>query len=531
MANDPSLVAFGSLAESLGQAYAAKKQREYEQEQQKTSLIAQLVSSGLQSGTIKNPQQAFDYMIEQFGGGKGKNAKQGQSMLKSIVGATQAASKTAGGQERPSFSPVSTGSSNAPAEPQFYTGPELAQQAEETEVHKATALDQAKYEQQVREAQQLRKQNPDLSLRESLEAVGFKMPSQALKFAPGSVIGSSLPPNSSDIYGQPVDPTKYYRQGNDPSSGTVIFVPTEAPPGQQIKPGTPADFFKQAELEAGHPLSMAEMMEVRNRIAKAGQAETPEQKEAIARAMAEYRNNLPPPTPPANSLGASTTTVGGQTVQYLDLSTFPAGKEREGAREAAEAGHVIPLTAQNASAVKNVDTARLNFQGIKEMLVDTGKLPTDPTGRFTTGLSNKLGQYFQTQPDLAAFNAWREAAIQGVKALAGAGSNYRISMPMINLTVANDIPSLDDTVGTAQDKLSIVNRMLDDAIAPILVRNQATYKAPPVVGGGAAKTSQTQATQQLQGKGPGRYKLPDGSTWQKDRTGAVSAISQADYDK
>src|SRR5262249_25477969 len=106
------------------------------------------------------------------------------------------------------------------------------------------------------------------------------------------------------------------------------------------------------------------------------------------------------------------------------------------------------------------DAARANTSDILSQL--EAKLPKDASGRVTTGLGNKLSQFFQTDSDLAAFNSWRTAAIKNLRATAGS-KGLRLNEAEIKLAVANDIPQLTDTVAVAQQKVANLNKMFDNA--------------------------------------------------------------------
>lgn len=101
-------VALGALAGGLGKAYAAKKQTEHDDSLKHIGLVSGLVSAGMQSGMIENPNEAFAFLLSQFEGG-GKKGKKGKGSagggggddlpgpLQSVLAATTAAGGGGGG--------------------------------------------------------------------------------------------------------------------------------------------------------------------------------------------------------------------------------------------------------------------------------------------------------------------------------------------------------------------------------------------------------------------------------------------------
>lgn len=231
-------LALGALAGSLGDAYAAKQKREYDEQQKNTDLVNSLVKGGIESGAV-NPEEGLTFLFSQTKGGKGKKG-QLPPQVQNIVRATMKAGgangapgspMTLGGQARPTTGAAPQGS----GVPTFKSPQQLSAEAAAAATEQTTQADQAKYQELVRQAQDLQKQDPTLSFRDALElAKTGKAPSQTPKFTPGTVSGGALPPNSTDIYGQPIDPAKYYRQGTD-ADGVATFVPTEAPASTATK--------------------------------------------------------------------------------------------------------------------------------------------------------------------------------------------------------------------------------------------------------------------------------------------------------
>lgn len=161
------------------------------------------------------------------------------------------------------------------------------------------------------------------------------------------------------------------------------------------------------------------------------------------------------------------TTVAGR--KYLDLSQYQ-GDRREKARAAAAQAGVIPVSKENADALQNIDAARMNQQSIMDQIHDL--LPSTPAGRAGAALTVPLSKVFQTNDQIAAFNSWRSAAIQTLRATAGS-KGLRINRAEILQSIENDLPKLTDTLATAQQKRKNIERMLENIEKSILVRDRS----------------------------------------------------------
>lgn len=265
-------LAFGTLAGELGKAYATKKQREYDAQRNDTQMMTQLVSSGLQSGTIENPEEAFQWMLGQMGGGgKGKGGKKGElpPQLRSVIKATMqaggggAGTKTAGGQERGTpmagqppqaaqggaggLPPVPGTPAGQPGQPRFRSGAQDVQQRRQEEIDRAWTTakpyEDPKTKKWVLQNPITGETRPAPGVPESVAKGG------TLGSVPGTVSGkdaiSSFP---QDFEGNPTDPEKTYRyikQGNE-IAGIIPTNKTGAA-GQQ----DPAQLRERYELIAG----------------------------------------------------------------------------------------------------------------------------------------------------------------------------------------------------------------------------------------------------------------------------------------
>lgn len=174
--------------------------------------------------------------LEPTGGmGRGRKGKGGATdILAQLLNPAIAA-----GPAAPAAAP-STGAPGASAQPGMgepstpqggllLTDSELAQRQTEQEI----AAQRRKFAEQLDQAKQLGSVFPDMTLQQRLEAVGFKMPSSVAKWQPGTTAGSALPGNATDIYGEPIDPKKFYKTGLQ--FGQQIFAPTTSPAAQTDK--------------------------------------------------------------------------------------------------------------------------------------------------------------------------------------------------------------------------------------------------------------------------------------------------------
>ncbi len=457
-------VALGAVADAIGNEFAKRRDQAHAEEVKNQDLIKNLVTAGMQSGQISNPQQAFEWMVQQYGGSKGKGGKAGKGgsggglpqPLQTLIGAIQQGSQQVG-----SGSPSGQPSGELP---KFSSPAELAQTEDKRKVQlatdTATATGKASYEEKVREAADLRAKNPTLSLRESLEAVGMKLPSQAPKYTPGSVVGASLPPNATDIYGQPVDPKKYYRQGTD-SEGTASFVPTEAPAGQQTKEGSIGEFFKTREQELGHKLTTTEQAKARRDYMS---GLTPEQKLQQQRSIATFRYELGAPKADDIADQAQSITLGGKDVPFTTLDNFSGQAAKNAAREQAKKAGVAVVTKQQADQLAAANTAIGNLNEFFDTI--KGKLPADAASRPIAQVEIPLKQLFQTDEDLAAAVAWNITVLPQLRAMAVTG---RVPVFEYQQALAAQ-PKLTDTVGTAAKKLKIVQGVLERGAHSVLDR-------------------------------------------------------------
>jgi hypothetical protein len=219
-----------------------------------------------------------------------------------------------------------------------------------------------------------------------------------------------------------------------------------------------------------------ERLKATRAMALAKMSETPDQKLSRAEALAKYKEGLTNFTPDDLHALAQTATIGDSSTKYLDTSGF-SGKEKAKAMTTAIANGLIPVTAKQAEQLEAASAASANLKGFSDQIMK--KLPTDAAGRPIGGLENKLGQYFQTDEDLASAVGWDVSVLPMLRALNTAQRITNLEFQ----TALNARPKITDTVGTAQKKIAVVNAMLKNGTNPILQRGAASAAAAADGGG------------------------------------------------
>jgi hypothetical protein len=82
---------------------------------------------------------------------------------------------------------------------------------------------------------------------------------------------------------------------------------------------------------------------------------------------------------------------------------------------------------------------------------------------------------------VAAFKTWRESAVQVIRAVGGS-KGVRFDKNKMDIAIQN-LPTLTDTLGTAQQKVNDINLMLENAEQSILVRDRSVKPPPPTTTG------------------------------------------------
>lgn len=144
-------------------------------------------------------------------------------------------------------------------------------------------------------------------------------------------------------------------------------------------------------------------------------------------------------------------------VFYVDGTNMTKTQQESISKEAANLG--IPYIGKDgADALANVDTARTNMENISNTLKNVS--PSNAFTRPFAAVGNTIAGVLQTNDSISSFNAYRSAAIQSLRAMAGS-KGLRINAAEIQTAMDNDIPKVNDTYATAQAKIEKVNSMLD----------------------------------------------------------------------
>ncbi len=329
-----------------------------------------------------------------------------------------------------------------------------------------------------------------------------------------------MPPDTLDVFGEPVDKAKSYRLRKS-TDGTTEYIPTQGPASQTIKAGTPQAFFTQREKELGHPLSAREQIAARREWVDAG--DTPAEKMARAQAMASFRYNLT--APKAGDIAANTQAVpvDGTPKSYLNLGDYAAGKERSAAREAALAAGVTPLLPAQAKQVEDSAASIENSNLMLEQL--RSALPESYKGRPWAALRNLTFASIQADEALASYKAWSPTAIATARAIGAMGRVTNLEINQVEKARAE----ATDTVGVAAEKTAILTGILNRGMKRLMERGPAAKGAEtPKPDSKAVTDIQTR----LKTAPPGQYKdSTNGTYWKKLPDGTIKAITKAEYDK
>jgi len=285
----------------------------------------------------------------------------------------------------------------------------------------------------------------------------------------------------------PKTPTELAIAAADPNNPLQAQYNTALDLSKPPKPEPVSRPLDQQLLEAVVAGDTVKVGQIKQTLLTAAQARQDPDAAAMARSMAGLRVDeakarlatLEEKNKPLDITPDVQTTRSGKT--YIDLSQYSAG-ERDKARKAASDVGAVPLSKEQANALQEIDNARANQKSINDQIGDL--LPKSVAGRGAAALTVPLEKVFQTNDQIAAYNSWRTAAIQTLRATAGS-KGLRINQAEIAQAIENDIPKLTDTVGVAQQKLKNINTLLDNAESSIVVRDrksQPAAAAPASVG-------------------------------------------------
>jgi hypothetical protein len=251
----------------------------------------------------------------------------------------------------------------------------------------------------------------------------------------------------------------------------------------------------QAELEmeaaAGNPTAQKALDEASKRAVNTATGE------AYARIPAEVKSEVEKAQALAPDVGSMVrTTMAGN--KYVDATQLSGPQASIVKQQALEAG--IPVVnKETANSLEEIDTAKQNLQYMNDQIGK--KLAAGAGERLWYGPKNTLQKISQDDPDFGAIGTYRNAAIQAMRAVAGA-KGLRINKAEVQLAIDNDIPSLTDTLPVAQAKLRNMDAFLNDSENSLLVKNRES------LGKGGKETKS--ATQPVSGtKEAG--KIPEGA--------------------
>lgn len=196
----------------------------------------------------------------------------------------------------------------------------------------------------------------------------------------------------------------------------------------------------------------------------------------------------PAAMPDLNS-AVSTTRSG---MKYVDVSQF-SGNDKNAITDAANKAGIPPVAKDTADLLSEIDNARENLDYMMQSIAP--KLAKDASGRPKTAITNTIEQMAQSDPDLAAIGTYRSAAIQAMRAVAGA-KGLRINRAEIEMAQENDIPKMTDTLPVAQAKLKNMMKFLDNAEKAHLVKDRSKL---PTSGGDLKNMSTDDLFKQLGG--------------------------------
>lgn len=139
------------------------------------------------------------------------------------------------------------------------------------------------------------------------------------------------------------------------------------------------------------------------------------------------------------------------------------------AKQAATAAHIPVLTTQDVGKVRSIDVTKQNLQKMTGLVQNI--LGSGATGRIGSIVSNNLAAFTQSNPSVAAFNSYRTLAINALQALGAGSGGARITAGEI-ATATDNLPTINDSIQTANQKASILNGFLDNWTKEILPNAQ-----------------------------------------------------------
>lgn len=503
---DERYIALGNMASGVAKALQTKADREYEEKKANHDLISKMVSSGIESGTIQDPDAAFKFLINGGKPAKGKKAEL-PPMLQTLIGSTK---HLFGGGGQPSEADQVAGrmasaqpqQSQQPSQPQ---APHFLTTAERDAQSNASTINlEKRRDTEITAPAEARRGTEKLK---EIEATN------KARYGPGTLVGRVQAEMEAfrQTNGREPDATEQ-AQLADKARGSWQSAGRKESDYKTFEDQWLKDAAGDTTLTAGQ--QKAEML-------KAHKAwslqESSADKLNRAKALEKYKSELSGVSSSDVKDLSQTITIGDASTGYLDLSAIAGVKEKNAASKAAIAQGIIPVTGKQAEQLEAAGAASGNLKDF--MAAVQARLPKDASGRPIAALENKLSQFFQTDEELSASMAWDTSVLPMLRAMQVSGRITNLEFQ----TALNARPKITDTLGTAQKKVGDINKMFTRATGQILTRGQGGSGAPKTP---AAGTVPADVQGALTGKKPGHYKLRNGTEWDVDAKGTVTAANK-----
>lgn len=334
----------------------------------------------------------------------------------------------------------------------------------------------------------LQELDPSVTLRDALEFVGKGGILPQKTFTPGALVkgvgAAQIPDGALGEDGKPIDKTKapywdlirgadgknYYTPGAPPPGANKIFKPLTGPLGERFrvllaKDGldeetvlTKPEIYQKYLTSAGQQLDAEGKLDRKSKEDLAASLER--SRGDSQKLQEELLNDLPTDTDLAKK--AKTIVVNGKPYRFVDKGEFAGARAQNAASKAGEKAGVLVVSPDEANQLKAAQAAFSNLNDYFDQI--KSKLPKDANGRPIIAAENKLGQYFQTDDQLAAADGWDVSVLPTLNALRATG---RIPVQEFNRGLAAR-PLITDTLGAAEQKKKNLEKILTNAVRPIL---------------------------------------------------------------
>lgn len=188
--------------------------------------------------------------------------------------------------------------------------------------------------------------------------------------------------------------------------------------------------------------------------------------------------------------------------KYVDLSTIDA-KDKQAVTEALAKKGLIGLDTNDASQMKQIDTARQNIKNISDILPDVlSPVPFNVGRNLENIISAKTGIGGSSAESLDGARLAAQTAIKAINNTKGSRMSGELLTQMLD-----NIPKITDNLSQAQTKIDTLNKLLDSQENPLVKTNRSPNapKAPPTA-------------------------PPIGKIWVSTKDGQVGSIPLGEYD-